>query len=872
MNWIWAKIILSFFGLVFFVVLVFFSFSWWSKDKTILPDFWETQIWEYMYKDTGNWEQTKSKIIFSEQVEWGKEGIFEKNVDIFSSVYSTQPNYSISKKANKIELNIWTGAYLLDFKNPFQKVYINVWKYNLELENGGMVYIENTWKEWFVVSLNNKTKVSFEKGVEMYLYPHMYFWFKVSRLSEKSEVDSLRLSQLASSLGYFPEEFWNILEGSLGKLVKKWNFLLKSLSIISERQKKYTKFLKNNIPNKVNATSSIRYVEKYFALFYNDKKKLVYYQNKILKQSIELLKNTQLDNEQINEITEGLQKIKKLDKIKYQEILNLINKFSYLAFNNLNNSRLVQNYSTLVQKIYWFKNSLEENLMKDFDRVNFNWEKTFYKKLLNSYKLEWSKTEQDYYFYFVRNVILEWFSDAQLSESNFNILIDIFDKYSSNLNSWDLPKTWDNSIIITNIKYNAEILQLISDALRTRYFGERTSQGLLKRTSIKITNLKWFENAVNNLEKYYSSWRASLDVNINKYAKIVKNYKNFKLKFEEYFFALKNYALYQKKYSNTGVAIGEVDVYTEANNSWLSEKNFIEYMKNFNGIDLNSIDVTIVEEGYMVDDISIEGKRFTFFMNPFRNNRIMDVLAKEIDFEKNSREDIFYKQLWNITYEMDEEKEKYKKLLEKAKDEDRERLNFKNFFKNNFFPSDSLRRLTCKDDANCKWRDIDAENEDEVIQLFKTATLLGPKWEFKSIRNFLQVKYVNLFVTKEKDSNFNITIQDSTLSIRVMKDKKIESALSEFDSDYALEWAHYFYNLVLKPYEKSFGWEKNYVFWNIPLNIKWNIWIAKFEPSMRDILEKIDYIEKKYRVYKLGNHWEISQINYFPKSGVVKFE
>ena len=244
MNWIWAKIILSFFGLVFFVVLVFFSFSWSDKNVTILPDFWKSQIGEYKHEQIGTWEDTKSKAVSSELTKWNNEEVLEKNLNIFTSIYSNNSNYTVSKKSKKIELTIWTWAYLIDSKNPFHEIVINVWEYNVSLKNGGMVYIENTWEKGFIVSLNNITNVSFEKGVEMYLYPHMYFWFKVSRFSKRNKIDSLRLSQLANSLWYFSEHFRNVSEGVLWKLVKEKEFFNKAIKITSKNKSNILVFYK----------------------------------------------------------------------------------------------------------------------------------------------------------------------------------------------------------------------------------------------------------------------------------------------------------------------------------------------------------------------------------------------------------------------------------------------------------------------------------------------------------------------------------------------------------------------------------------------------------------------------------------------------
>jgi len=104
--------------------------------------------------------------------------------------------------------------------------------------------------------------------------------------------------------------------------------------------------------------------------------------------------------------------------------------------------------------------------------------------------------------------------------------------------------------------------------------------------------------------------------------------------------------------------------------------------------------------GYDVETISISGRIFSFFVNPHRGNRIMYITLKNSDFEYGSKKYIFYYKLENITYELDNEKIKYETLYKKAKPEDKEKLNFKNFFLNNFFPSDIVSKDIC-DDESC---------------------------------------------------------------------------------------------------------------------------------------------------------------------------
>ncbi|MCD5380649.1 hypothetical protein LR004_01870 [Candidatus Gracilibacteria bacterium] len=875
MNGIFTKIILFIIGALFLTVLIFSSFLGKSSDTTVLPDFGESQIGEYIHVSNGAGELTKSKIVF-EKLDGDSEGtIYEKNIDIFTSIYSDNTNYNITTNKDIVDIKIGTGTYIINSITPFKRVHIDAGDYQIILDNGGMIYIENGGSKSLIASLNSLAEVQFykkgEQGVNMYLYPHMYLGFKPSSLQGETKFDSLRISQLAT-LGYFSEDFSNILAGDFSKLISNGKLLGKILDIITLKKKNNNSILESNIPDNIDEIPGMEYIEKYFLLFYNERKKLVYHQNKILEGIIKLLESNEINNNLISEIETNLKVVKSLDGNKYTEMLKLIDNFSHLAFDSLNNDVLYSNFSLLNINSYGYSNVSTWNLSKDFDRLNFNGEKTFYNKIQKNYSkgLEGDEIMQDYYLFFVRNIILNGFEDESLGEDYFNKLVDIFNQYSNNLRvvtTDDKIGSGDSTREITNIVYNERILKAIRNALLSRYFGERNSKNLLVRTKEKITNVIVFEEAVNHLHKYYSNGKILLEGNLLRYSKTIQNYELLDKQFGEYFSALKNYSKYQKTYSYE-----EVIVISDENNKGLTRDKFIEYMKNFNGVDLSSIKLEIVDDGYIINNISIDSKLFSFFLNPYRGNRLMDILAKDNTFEINSKEGIFYNQLGNTTYEMDEEQKKYEKLLDKAKDENRDRLDFKNFFKNNFFPQESLTKISCEEDINCKGRDLELQNDDELIQLFKTATLLGDRGEFRNIRKILDIKYVNLHVNRIDRSDFEISIDNASVSMAITKDRKSKLILADFDSEYKLDGNHYFYNIIIKPYIISTRGDREYMFKDIPLHITGDIGINVFEDGIKDIFTKLDYINLKYKNYLLKNTGKVTMIEYSISSGNVTFE
>ena len=872
MNSIFTKIILFTLGVLFLATLALSSFSWGNNNSTSLPDFWESRIWEYSYTTVWTWEVTEAKVDFQSIEDTNEKIIYEKNTDIFTSLYSNTTNYTITDSQERLDIMLWTGAYLINARTPFKEVHINAWGYQILLEKWWMIYVENLAKKSLVVSLNTVAELQFrakdEIGASMYVYPHMYVWFKVDRFQGKTELDSLRLSQLAT-LWYFWEDFSEFSESNVYWLMRNPDFISDTLDIVSRNKKNNNDFLRNNIAENVDQIPWIEYIEKYFLLFYNERKKLVYHQNKILNDLVQLIKQTDSSGEVVSNIVNNLNIVKDLDSDEYIEMTKLIDNFSHLAFDNVSDDALFIDFFMLNKGIYWKDIDMFWGISRDFDRLNFYWEKTFYKKIQDTYAsgLQWDENSQDYYLFFVRNIVLKWFEDENLWDGNFRILINIFNQYSKSLSLLAWEKTLDATKEITNILYNENILQAIRKALLSRYFGERNSKNLLTRTTQTIGNVSTFEEAVNNLNIYYTKGENLLQNNLSKYSKIINSYKRLNTDFWEYFSALNNYAQYQKTYSYE-----EISVISDEDDDWLSREKFIEYMSSFNGIDLNSIDVEITLDWYMVNNLSIQWRIFSFFLNPFRGDRIMDITVKESSFLPTSREGVFYNQLLNTTYEMDEEQIKYQKLIEKSKDEDREKFDFKNFFINNFFPQELSNRITCEEDINCKSRDANVQNDDEFIQLFKSATLLWDKWEFRNIRNILDVKYVNLWVTKVWRTDFDIVINNAIISTSVQKNKKIIPLFWVVNSEYELDWGHYFYNTILTPYERSRQWENEYLFKNIPVHIIWEIEINNFEDSMKKIFTELYDFHLEYKKDIQANSETITKIEYSMQTGEITFK
>ena len=149
MNNIVSKIILIFLFIGFFIMLTFYTFFSWDKKEINKPDFNISKIWE----------ETLSWVILDK-------------IDFYTTIYSENKDY----KTTKNNILLWTWVYLIDSRDVFSIINLNIWTNNVVLKWGWMVYINNNSRYKKIISFNNKVKVEFldkknnKKTVELYLY------------------------------------------------------------------------------------------------------------------------------------------------------------------------------------------------------------------------------------------------------------------------------------------------------------------------------------------------------------------------------------------------------------------------------------------------------------------------------------------------------------------------------------------------------------------------------------------------------------------------------------------------------------------------------------------------------------------------------
>ena len=812
-------------------ILLFYTFFIWEKKE--------------LTNSNSNFNITK---IWEKSLSW----VILDKVDFYTTIYSKNKDYKF--KDNNIKL--WTWIYLIDWRDIFSELNIDMWINNITLNGGWLVYINNNPKYKTITSFNNNIKVKFNAGAEVFLYPHMSFAFRPYRFEKEEELDSLRVSQLWE-LNYFNSNFSDIINWENISFIKKdkIEFLSKTLKDVIKKQKQYSKELDILKNDDLLSLKSTDYLEKYFYIFYNDRKKIVYYKNKTLKLLIDLIN---LNNNNIDSIFQNIKKIDVLDKREGDEMKKIIKEIFYLVSYSLwDDSYYIQKrYDLLISKLFNIDDTRKIKLIKDVDRYNYLWDFQKYLQLtdLNIENNNLSLLDREYYVLFKQKVLISYFKNLDLDQNDYNILLKWFISYSKNIEKNITEENKDKFIV--NIKNNIILLEKLSLSLKKRYFeNEKDSQNLLvfKRDK-NIENINLIKKSIENIiSKYKKANALGYLYNEQKYWNIKIRYNNIEKKLKEYVVALQNYNLYKKQYSKINKALLWVKVY-ENEELKLSKNLFLNYIKTFNEIDINSINVEVMEFYYKVNNISINGTNFSFDLYPYSWNTIKNIKNKDNIEKSNSEEKWFYSHLESTSYNLNREKIKYKKIFSKAKKEEKYKYDFKEFFKNTFFLSNNIENKT--------FTFVKKTNQDdEIIQTFKISKLLWNKWEFRNVKNLLDLKYSNLDVTRKTWKIFLIKIVNSNLKINIEEYNKKVNYGSLFNSDYKLQDnKHYFYNIKLEPFIKKNSWDKTILFPNVKFRIIWKIDLPNFENSITELFSKIKEIEKEY--LKISKNKTVTKITY----------
>lgn len=752
------NIIFSFFIVIFWLwFFVLFSFFSLNKDLAKKDDFiLFDKKWIFEIKD--NIEKTFSWNL-------NEKWLYVDYLSILDKVYYLwkYQSWFILEK-NEIILKDWFYIFELqsiweDFviKNEYLKIKpLSPWKIFIDIRDKKPAKIFSfNWV--YELEFFNKN----EKLTKLVLYPHMYFSFLESRVKAFKNTQLSRLEQITvlkyisktfnllniDSNDYFYFDFYSkndvdidlFFVNSLNFIYKKENIESYDLKNMDFLEKKYLRW--------------VDYINKYFTLFFNDDKKIIFYKKNILhnlsnffdkKNEAELLKYS-------DSIKDDLEKLKFLSQEDYYSVLKVIS-FYYNSLLNINDYGYIDNAIKLSQLIYnlnnkksnllldtyfylnkiyslnevkkFNKGSLQQSLI-DYIILFFDTKKISIDKNILFFDIDKEKFSFDleYLWFFLKNILL--FDIDYWDYKNFNLTLKLFNFYlslNSNINNILENKNSEDIIITYNI-----FLEKIIKELNDKYFLNRDDRNLLvlnTERSLWKQVIDDLENIIKNIYDFFEKNKQYISQK-----NIIYNsfYEKNNVILEEYILALKNYNEYVLKYDKQKKELINIESILEKDweDQILSKESFLEYIKKFNYLDLSNIDIKIINDKYYIRNLVFNWNKIDFFLYPFEWNFIDNIVLNG--------------QKLNSTFVLDDLEELYKEKYKNAKDEEKFKYDFKNFFVNTFIKNEDIT-------INVKEQKQETIEEDRFISIFKRDKLFWDRWDFILIDKTLKINFKDVEV------------------------------------------------------------------------------------------------------------------------------
>ena len=810
----------------------------------------------------------KINLEFLKSITWTGEYInFLNDLD---NIYSYDNSFEVTENGKNIDISLEKGVYIFDLNDLTKQYKILANWFNLQLKASWGIYIDTTWDKILIFSLDSTSVINFlNKKNELvnsyYLYPHEYIKFNpVYTAISFKDVDIYRMRGVSKKINknknlYFEDKLLGILDTNndikFEEIIWKENILILRSYVENKLNNiKLNNSLYKELINLKNTSFPFSvFINKYFDYFINDSKKAIFIQNNIYNNVVILFKNNTFNKDQI---TNDLNKLKKLDTYKYDDSISMIDDiYRVIIFKN----NILNNYK--LENFIFFKNTSISNienyllLKKQYFNYNFfNSEKNnyFFNSFIDLYltnvwieKQWWSYVlmknsklmEVESFIFFLKEYI-----DSHLflwDISNLNSDISILWKYI-NLNKmiyfWtdnDLSKIRINleqnkdslNKIRTSLTQNKDLLENLEVFLKNTFFEKNrdTIFDILILKNLDNKDLKDKAEILNNFKKEIDKiiflFTSNEDLLLENSSVEIDDYNSLISSFDEMFKALNNYDKYKsnsdklKEFNErTGLWKIETKIYTN--------RDIYLYLSQFNLLYFDEKNILKKELYFEISNVSIYDIYYDIYLYPNLWNKIE------------------FFEIWTdetYSYDLDSIKEQWDEKYKWAQDEDKDKLDFLNFFKEKFKKqTDSdINKSSREEICALSWQIPDrrtinwckaAKEDDWIIVVFKRDTLL--KEEFNVIKDFFFINYKDLFVNLLQEK-YSIYIKNVVTKITLGTNSNKKDYILELSSDYDFD-NHEFYNIKFNVKEDKKNWIYLFNWIKIDLwNKKIKIWDLK---------------------------------------------
>jgi len=802
------------------------------------------------------------------EVKWK---IFVNNISLLDSVYYTieatkDIDVRDNEKWNVFRIWKWIYAFILNDINKDQKIVhegfilesLSTWKIYIDSRNPRKTLI---YSADMVIDVKLQDMTDKKEVTDFVMYPHNIFTLNITRNKFLKKADLLRISTIFN-ISYIPEAiFWAKWSIEPKFVAKLWADKEESSKEFLEIFLTFLKFKEEQVKKQYDKIHNLEIawlkdeelVDKYFNVFVNNDKKVVYYQNKILK-NINILFTLEEDipKKLQEEIVENFKSIKAINKEDYNKTLEVLNWY-YNVLVYYNSLDLFPNklaLSQIIEKIEWNENAFYEKYMYlnsvfssyDTDKIK---KKELYKYI--SYLL-------DEYYFDNKNEII-WTEYNKKSLESFSFLFtkmfehnfDLSSEYAmSNLNLLQKYIKINNFLLVASDKSTKKTYLYIYDNLFRKFIDEFYKNYFeSSRDDRELLVLKNYDNkdVYKEFKEIIYSWNSSIYRFISRYSYLFsddikkKDFIEFRDKIKEYFAATDDYNLYEQNYYEPAKIWAKTEIVWSKKDYSLTKEKFEEYFSQFRNIsyNLDNLEIDELAEKYTITNVWVGNKTISFDLYPYQRNRIENFT---VNWEKK-----------NYAYKLDAIKPLWKKRFDEEEDYSKKlSFDFSLFFINTF-----KEKKQEKIDEYIKKEDRITDSKVELV--FKRDRLLWPSWEFRNIKKMITIEYWDIKLsTNEKTQTYDIKIKDALIEKSIQwKSSWQVTYKANFNSDYIFSDDHHkFENILLYFYESRGNDEffDRYTYYEKPLTITWTINITEFKEKTEQILEGMFYMRSLYNVIK----------------------
>ncbi len=818
-----------------------------------------------------------------------RNDIYMQNISRFADIYALENTdfdaYSIDEE-NSIAL--WKWRYVIDVSNPTQWYTVTSPGLSIETLSPGRFYVDTRdISNITVLSLGATLELTFldkasqEYITNAYIFPNRYISFNTLRNNELRNADFLRISQVVSRYGYLNETLLQS-DGTLGLKLSRllWDsgqqFLTPIFSKIRSDIENNTQAYKELTSFNIWSFPWLEYIRERFLFFKNNTKKIVFYKNIILADIDSVFRDDD-GKKHITDIKNNLDILESLSEQEYVFMKHLINYYAYIVQWNHDDisDTIKKNFTQLLATISTDSN--DEKQYYSLQKLNTMYLKynfyddttqlsdmslfidTFFQDL-GVQKDENSITDivhqtsiTDYFSAYLQSLLTQILlshisSDKTMSNETLAWALAIINE---NISLWEYiyftQNNVSNSRKQTGLYQNLDFLIILEKFLKNNLFlSERNSRNLLvPKTDVWVREsiIRLNENT-DNMFSLYTQHQAVAGANANK----LKAYNIIKNKLYEYFIAIKSYDRYTQEFDTVVSTTGDTQVYQADGDDGVSEKAFLEYISQFDGVNLAGVNVEVIQwEYYRVSNVIISGSRMDFELYPFKGNTLESIT---VDFKSV-----------NGSYRLDERELDLEEKFKIARGDDRDKYDFKRFFINTFFTEKI-------NDAGPEFIDTtDTPVESKSIQTFKKSKLLWDWNEFSFVDTYLPLQWEQVVVTQSSDS-YDIEIVDA---LYVSQETRTQYHAS-FHSEYEFtSTTHRFENIEIGLYEKysSGKTRKLWLGWN-KISFIGNVHIADFNTVSEKFFYQIGLLQSVYNTVSRELNMSDMKIFYYPSNDQIK--